>query len=837
MKLLLHAIVVPLALSALAFAKSPQTLVDPIPLPTDRDVLQISTDTLGLHRISYDAMVKAGFLSERERPLLADLSIVRDGFAVDYFLESTARYNHTFDPGETLWFYASGFHGTRHEKDFVPTNDYWLWFGGGHSKPYPTGGTGDRLGATKPASAAVVYEDSFWESLVLERDEFFTTYPRAKNGAVMDATHWMWARLDNNNEEEHTTNYQMVVPAAEPGRRFRLNLEVEHWGGKYPSTLQSGGGTVDLTMSGEHLGELQLPGFTGGPATLEFEGASEQLAGVVDLSVRYRRTASDQRVYLDRMVFEYRRKCLFPGGSLTIRAAGMPEGLQGFRVWGRSSRPFVIDITNPDHPVRIFPAIDRGGLRFLAEGTPLSRYLVHDLVSGRKPDLAVRRCRRLSTRPVQWLALGRRDLLTGIHMLRWHRNSDLGGGLATDVVDLEQVVMQVGYGKRSPETIRRYLESRKDGLEYVLLVGDAALNNLGKDDGGVVSQAAVGSLPAWLPKIGRFMGTVVSDLPYADLDNDGLPEVAVGRLTARSEAEARTMASKIIRYEDLVLLTERGQGPDSMRRVYMVADNADGAGNFERSLDGFEPYFNNLNYTADRIHLEEHYDNDIDAFRADLIPGLARPWSTVLYSGHGHIPAWANFLFNGDIPRVTDTTAHPAVYITGNCLDGNFAWGSLHAITEHLMRSENGGAAAVFAETELDYLYESKFLREKFLEGPAIGLHRVGDAFMYSIREYLEDSNYYSAVADAFALQGDPAMRWLPELSVRGAQQPKGWSVEDASDRLSRLALARGRPDLAQPASFLRAASPNARYASQAAEFKMYEQVVKPHRAFLDKLP
>ncbi len=54
-------------------------------------------------------------------------------------------------------------------------------------------------------------------------------------------------------------------------------------------------------------------------------------------------------------------------------------------------------------------------------------------------------------------------------------------------------------------------------------------------------------------KMDRFWGgdpEMATDNPYADLDGDGVPDLAIGRLTAHSAEELRTMLKKILAYED-----------------------------------------------------------------------------------------------------------------------------------------------------------------------------------------------------------------------------------------------------------------------------------------------
>jgi Peptidase family C25 len=65
---------------------------------------------------------------------------------------------------------------------------------------------------------------------------------------------------------------------------------------------------------------------------------------------------------------------------------------------------------------------------------------------------------------------------------------------------------------------------------YVLLLGDAP-----------------SPLPAWIYR--KAKSPIVTDNPYADMDGDGIPDLALGRIPALSDAEVDTVRAKVERYE------------------------------------------------------------------------------------------------------------------------------------------------------------------------------------------------------------------------------------------------------------------------------------------------
>jgi hypothetical protein len=90
--------------------------------------------------------------------------------------------------------------------------------------------------------------------------------------------------------------------------------------------------------------------------------------------------------------------------------------------------------------------------------------------------------------------------------------------------------------------------AKKGSLRFVVLVGDAP---------GPQADAAQRArcTPTFrLPsKMGHYWGgdaDFASDNSYADLDNDGVPELAIGRLTAQTPGELRMILKRILAYED-----------------------------------------------------------------------------------------------------------------------------------------------------------------------------------------------------------------------------------------------------------------------------------------------
>jgi hypothetical protein len=105
--------------------------------------------------------------------------------------------------------------------------------------------------------------------------------------------------------------------------------------------------------------------------------------------------------------------------------------------------------------------------------------------------------------------------------------------------------------------------ARAGKLKYVLLIGDVPRNV----NGAASSEPTVPThyLPAKSNSRWGSDRMIASDAPYGDIDGDGLPELAVGRIPADSSAELAAAVRKIIHYEEHVANEE------CCRRINIVA--------------------------------------------------------------------------------------------------------------------------------------------------------------------------------------------------------------------------------------------------------------------------
>ena len=117
-------------------------------------------------------------------------------------------------------------------------------------------------------------------------------------------------------------------------------------------------------------------------------------------------------------------------------------------------------------------------------------------------------------------------------------------GLSTAILTTDEIYDSFSSGFVEARAIQAAIRSAartSAALRFVLLIGDDSYDNNDFVGTGVTS-----FLPSLL-FLDPIYGRVPSENRYADLDDDGLPDLAIGRLPVQSLEQARTVADKIVR--------------------------------------------------------------------------------------------------------------------------------------------------------------------------------------------------------------------------------------------------------------------------------------------------
>jgi hypothetical protein len=269
-----------------------------------------------------------------------------------------------------------------------------------------------------------------------------------------------------------------------------------------------------------------------------------------------------------------------------------------------------------------------------------------------------------------------------------------------------------------------------------------------------------------------------SDDWFADDDDDGIPELAVGRLSVRTPLQAQQILSKIVGYETT-------NDTSWTKNVLVVADENDAVSNFEqssRALRSFVP--------AD-YNVRQVFRGPLgpDETRFELLDAVNQGQLIVNYNGHGSMRVWghdANLLTADDIRDTWRNIARLPFVVAMNCLNGFFHdIYDEESLGETFLRAPQGGAIAAWASSALTLpgpqaqvnkeLFRLLFTRSDLTVGEAIAL----------AKRVITDQD----VRRSWILFGDPALR------LRGLQPAASLVSESSSTVVGALAAASFAPE------------------------------------------
>lgn len=556
--------------------------------------------------------------------------------------------------------------------------------------------------------------------------------------------YWMWEYLVTGNAVLGTRTYNFYTPDAanvldDAGVTVYL---------KGASSASSGlDHHVKVYVNDSYVGEGRWNNFDPLPLSLDFDqtllndGANTlKLVAIRDAGVPY------GYFYLDAFEVSFQRLYMAEDNQLFF--AG--DGQEAITVSGFTSPDIMVfDITNPNIPVQVLNAainVSPTGYEvgFVTEN-PFGRFLAlaHDRIQ--TPLQVVSDHPSKLTSPsnhADYIIITPETFMEGAQRLADYRSE-----YEAKVVLLEDIYDEFNNGLSSPFAIRDFLSQAyhtwSKSPRYVVLVGNGTYdykNNLGYDEC---------LMPPFM--VNTPDGLFPADNRFADVDgDDGLPDMAIGRLPVMTEAELDIILDKIATFEQSI-----DNASHWNNTVFMVADNPDGAGNFPVDSDNIAQIVP-LGFQVDKIYLGYY---SLGTARALLKNAFNQGAFLINYIGHSFRDKFAaealltasgvNLLTNNDrLPIVTAMT----------CLMGDFGKPNSVTLSEALLK-HSGGAVSVWTSTGLSYNSKGRVLAAAFFESVFVsGSDTLGDAVMDALYEYRQ--KYYQVfIIDIYNLLGDPGLR------------------------------------------------------------------------------
>ena len=524
--------------------------------------------------------------------------------------------------------------------------------------------------------------------------------------------------------------------------------------------------------------------------TLTYQPRENSAAGYLDfielnatLPLTY---TSGQQIFRNQQLSDTTSHLLF-------LANGNADGL---RLWDITSplQPSTLDITPSansfsftalaDHP-RTFIAFTLSDAYTPSSIQPIPN---QDLHGSQPPDLVI---------------VAHQDYLSQANRLASLHN--LHDGLTTLVVSQEQVFNEFSSGKPDPVAIRQLLRCLRakatpdnpDAPRYLLLFGKGTYDNrdiLGAHQTTVVTYQT----PTSFDSEGQAYPSddlygYLSD--YASSPFDGTLSVSIGRLPAKSQAEADLFVNKIdnyINHSDFLHNDIRG---DWRNYVTLLADDADPSSPHDsvfasdseilaRKIKKLYPQYN-----IDRIYADAYFQQSgaDGSYYPDVNNALNRRinYGTLLlnYIGHGSSTyiGTERYMEFSDIDKYTNTD-RLTFFVTSTCTFGKFDQVNDICGSEAFLLAKAAGIGVIAASRPIHH--SQRFNTDLCIQAlnPA---NTIGDALRIA-----KNSN---PVSHCIALIGDPALRLsIPRNQIQVThinQMPVNPAVTDSATVLSRVTV------------------------------------------------
>jgi hypothetical protein len=626
---------------------------------------------------------------------------------VPFYVEGSA-----FGPGTTLYFLSEG----------AAANPY------GTEAVYEleTGVDGQRM-PTRSAAPSGTPTPYYWASVKREENTIYQTT------LVNVPDRWLWSMLFAPARTSFPFELSALAPTLE---NARLSVVIQG----ASDFIADPDHHVRLYVNGTHVAEA----FWNGKTTQRIDADVDMgllLEGENVLEVEnVGDTAADySMVMLDRFELHYPRLLQTVNGQLEGR-------------WSQSGTAEVLGTTSAivlelgdQGPIWLTGAEPTSSsLRFRAEAdrsyVVMSPDSVQRLTVEPKPPAS-----RLKYQGngADYLVVGPRDFLTAARSLFELRRSQ---GLRVKAVSMEEVFSEFGFGEESPRAIKDFLAYAYHqwlvAPRYVLLLGDATY-----DYKGYLGTDAVNHVPPLLVMT-SYLETA-SDPAYAAVNGDDiLPDLAIGRLPAANVAQVSAMVEKIVAFETGTI--------DPQAPVFLVADNPDGAGNFDANAEELASTIL-APRAPEKIYLSRLGTPTTRQAIVDAFDGGA---TLISYIGHGGIHMWAdeNVFDSSQVESLWPQPEQPLL-LTLNCLNGYFHFPYFDSLSEALVKAEGKGVVAAFSPSGLSlngpaHQFHKALLREIF-EG---GHERLGDAVLAAQAAYA-DTGAFPELLSIYHVLGDPALR------------------------------------------------------------------------------
>jgi Peptidase family C25 len=357
-----------------------------------------------------------------------------------------------------------------------------------------------------------------------------------------------------------------------------------------------------------------------------------------------------------------------------------------------------------------------------------------------------------------------------------YRASANGGSHKVSQISVEQIYEQFGWGYTFHATgIRRFLNYIKTNWtntppEYLYIIGK------GLTQYNFVSYNA--------NKNGYFFNNVTptygepgSDILLADITKDGIPDFAVGRLSAFDMADVTAYLNKLIEYEALKNKTVNTieESIWKKRVLHIAGGNVDVQSLIVNALNIQEKIITKSNFGAKITTIKKNSTNPIDLINSASVDSLVNTGINIIqFFGHSSAEKFEYAL--NEVSNYNNDKGRYSVLLANGCDAGDiFYFNSKKALTEKFISYPNKGSIAFIGSVNSGYIgFLDPYTDTMYNQFLTTNTTRsLAQQMRYTINQFVTTQGYNKFMrihTEQIQLNGDPALKLmyynLPDYAI-----------------------------------------------------------------------
>lgn len=741
--------------------------------------VKLKTSAQGIHKITYDQLQAWGFANPSAVRLYGNggymLPKMNDGTYGGDLQQNAVAHAQDGQGKNCIFFYSTGtvkwrqdaatglfIHELNNYSDFA----YYFLSDQGTEKLIET-----KPAVTAPATHQVI---SFNERAYYEQE---------LENLIRSGSRWFGEKFLNG--QNKSVNIPLLNPVS--GKSVKVFLE---------GAARSGSNSaMNVTINNASVGAVNFTAVNTSDAIglyADVKNKTYELTNspaAVNLGLRYAAANSSSTAWLDFVTVNYMRG-LAVSDQLSFRElASVGAGnVAEYNLTATGSALRIWDVTDYANPVAVPFSKEGNTAKFKLEADEL-RELVAFYTDANLPqpervgDVTNQNLHQLSGATM--VIVSHPDFLTEANELaQFHQQSDQ---MNVQIVTPSQIYNEFSGGAADVGGIRNFLkmlyEKEGSSLKYVLLFGDGSFDNKnisGQANNFILTYQSPNSL---LPT-----SSFVTDDFFVLLDDGegefaGLIDLGIGRIPAKTKAEAKIAVGKIKNYASTNAL-------GNWRNVIcFIGDDEDNSIHMAQA-DGLAQvaYEKNPAFYTDKIYFDAYQQQSTSA--GERYPGVneaiynrVKDGALILnYTGHANETALAaeKVLVPNDIDNWSNYNKLP-VFVTATCEISRFD-NTEDSGGEHILFNPNGGGIGLFSTTRVvysspNYVINREFYQHVFDHDENGNNLRMGDVLKRSKNSINTGINKRN-----FTLLADPALSLaFPKYKVETETingKPAGASVE-----------------------------------------------------------